>query len=301
MNVAHNLAIEKYNASLVEVKHVSGLLKIFRIKADQPLQDFNAGQFVSLGLGSWESRLESCQQEITVKENHLGRRAYSICSPIFAEDGSLFDHNNSHWLEFYITLVTQGIDELHAPYLTPRLFNLDIGDRLYMSSKVTGHYILQDIKPKDDIILLSTGTGQAPHNTMLAELLRDNHKGQIVVIECNRSFDMCGYANTLTKLAEQFPNVHYRQLSTREGDDPIRIQQFIANDRLEKEFNIQITPETSKFFLCGNPAMIGIPSFKGGQITFTASGGTVELLVKKYGLAIHHGHTPGQIYYEKYW
>lgn len=48
--------------------------------------------------------------------------------------------------------------------------------------------------------------------------------------------------------------------------------------------------------------MIGIPHYeKDGSYTFKDAEGTTELLCKKYGLDIHHGHTPGEIHFEKYW
>jgi ferredoxin--NADP+ reductase len=301
MNTPHPLALEKYNATLVEVKQISDQLRVFRIKPDNGFPPFEPGQFCTIGLGSWEQRLPKCQKELNLKKDKISRRAYSICSPVFTEDGSLFDHNAVDWLELYVTLVIEGKDEEHAPYLTPRLFNLEVGDRMLLSSKIAGHYLLEDIQPNDNILFLATGTGQAPHNTMMSQLLRNGHKGKILSIECNRTFAMCGYAETLKKLAAEYNNVDYLQLATREGNDRTRIQKFIAAGRVESEYGIKISPENTKVFLCGNPDMIGIPKFKGEEIIFNTEGGAVELLVKNYGLSIHHGHTPGQIYYEKYW
>jgi ferredoxin/flavodoxin---NADP+ reductase len=301
MNTPHPLALEKYNATLVEIKHINDQLKIFRVKPDYEMPQFQAGQFVTIGLGAWEERTEGCQIELNVKDDKIGRRAYSICSPVFNDNGSLFDHNQAEWFELYVTLVTEGKDEAHSPYLTPRLFNLCEGDRMMLSSKIAGHYLLEDIKVDDNIIFLATGTGQAPHNAMMSQLLRNGHKGKILSMECNKTFDMCGYAPALKRLADEYENVYYRQLATREGDDRTRIQKFIADGRIKSEFGIEISPETTKVFLCGNPAMIGIPKFKGDEMEFTSEGGAVELLVKNYGMKVHHGHTPGEIYYEKYW
>ena len=301
MNTPHHLAIEKYNATLVEIKQITDQLRIFRIKPDFAMPKFKAGQFVTLGLGAWEGRAPGCQPEINVKTEKIGRRAYSVCSPVINDNGTIFDHNDSDWFELYITLVTEGKDEEHAPFLTPRLFNLEVGDKIWINEKVAGHYILEDIEENDDIIFLATGTGQAPHNTMLGTLLREGHKGRILLMECNRTFDMCGYSETLLNLAEKYENVFYKQLATREGNDRCRIQQFIQDGRIESEFDMKIKPDSTRVFLCGNPAMIGIPKFKDGAVTYASEGGVVEMLVNEYGLSVHHGHTPGEIYFEKYW
>lgn len=301
MNTPHPLAEKRYNATLTDFKSITSHLGIFHIKPDFPIPDFKAGQFATLGLGSWEERINGAQKELDVKENFLGRRAYSISTPIFTEDGNIADPVNLPYLEFYVTLVLDGKDEEHAPYLTPRLFNLKIGDRLNIVPKISGHYILEDIKSEDNIIFLATGTGQAPHNTMACELLRQGHKGKIILVECNRNSDMFGYSDKLNLLQERFSNVFYKCLMTREGKTPMRIQPYIEEGLLEKEFDLTIDRKDTKVFLCGNPAMIGIPKFEGDYPKFEEKGGVVELLVNRYHMKIHHGHSHGEIYYEKYW
>jgi len=292
---------KRYNATLTNFKLITPYLAIFHIKPDFPIPEFKAGQFATLGLGSWEKRVSGAQEELKIKENFLGRRAYSISTPIFSEDGNIADPANLPYLEFYVTLVLDGKDEEHAPYLTPRLFNLEIGDRLSIVPKISGHYVLEDIHKEDILVFLATGTGQAPHNSMACELLRQGHKGKIILVECNRSSDMFGYSEKLQALEENFSNVHYKRLMTREGENPMRIQPYIENGLLEKEFDLTIDRKNTKVFLCGNPAMIGIPKFEGEYPTFEQKGGVVELLVNKYHMKIHHGHSPGEIYYEKYW
>ena len=57
---------------------------------------------------------------------------------------------------------------VHAPGGRP----LNIGE------KITGHYTLEPVKPGDTVIFLGTGTGEAPHNYMLWELLTPRAHGQ---------------------------------------------------------------------------------------------------------------------------
>ena len=58
------------------------------------------------------------------------------------------------------------------PALTPRLFALKEGDRIQLGERITGHYTLDLVKEGDAVVFLATGTGEAPHNYMLWELLR---------------------------------------------------------------------------------------------------------------------------------
>ena len=60
------------------------------------------------------------------------------------------------------------------------------GDRLFIGRKFTGHYTLEGVKPADNIVFLSTGTGEAPQNAMIAELFRREHEGRILDVVCVR-------------------------------------------------------------------------------------------------------------------
>src|SRR5262249_60746134 len=93
------------------------------------------------------------------------------------KSGLAADAQTAGWLEFYIVLVREK-EGPEAPALTPRLFLLKEGDRLNMVEKITGHFTLEPVKDGDTVLFLSTGTGEAPHNYMLWELLRRGHKGR---------------------------------------------------------------------------------------------------------------------------
>ena len=113
----------------------------------------------------------------------MARRSYSVSSSMIDEEGQLLPPHTPD-VEFYIVKVKPGQEEI--PALTPRLFLKGEGDRLYMGRKFTGHYTLEGVKPEDNIVFLSTGTGEAPQNAMIAELLRQKHKGRILDVVCVR-------------------------------------------------------------------------------------------------------------------
>jgi len=159
---------------------------ILRVRPDTPLPHHQPGQYTSLGLGYWEPRHPGCQEETLQPgdETRLARRAYSISCGIL-EEGELLDGERLNWLEFYIVLVRES-ERQEPPALTPRLFMLREGDRLFMQEKITGHFTLDPVKPGDTVLFLSTGTGEAPHNYMLWELLRRRHTGRILSACCVR-------------------------------------------------------------------------------------------------------------------
>src|SRR5204863_9520099 len=114
------------------------------------------GQYTSIGLGYWEPRAPGCQEEHLQPgdESRLARRAYSISCPILDDAGHLADLAAAGWLEFYIVLVRQA--EKAAPVLTPRLFMLREGDRIFLSEKITGYFTLDPVQPGDTVLFLST-------------------------------------------------------------------------------------------------------------------------------------------------
>src|SRR5205807_9284684 len=137
------------------------------------------GQYSTLGMGFWEPRFPGCQvEELDPKdESKLARRAYSISCSVLDENRQLLDIDHTDWLEFYIVLVRES-EKKQPPALTPRLFLLREGDRLYVGEKITGQYTLDPVKPDDSVVFLSTGTGEAPHNYMLWQLLASGHGGR---------------------------------------------------------------------------------------------------------------------------
>jgi len=72
----------------------------------------------------------------------------------------------------------------------------------------------------------------------------------------------------------------------------------ITNKTLETQFGIELDPATTDVFLCGNPAMIGLP--EGDDQAWPETTGVVELLVAK-GFTLDRRGNPGNIHFEEYW
>jgi len=267
------MAVE-YNSVITQIVQVSPIMKIIRVKPEGwELPKFEAGQFVALGLQDDVPRCEEATEEFKEpKPGKMIRRAYSIASSS-AQD----------FVEFYITLV-------HSGSLTPRLFTLKIGDKIYMTPKPTGMFTLDMVDADKNIILIATGTGVAPYMSML----RSNalkRQGNIMVIQgASNSWDL-GYSSELQLLATMFDNFSYYPTITEPEKEPAGwagdtrwIEEIWEDDVVKKTFDFNPTVDNTHVFLCGNPNMI-----KSMQ----------EILVRD-GFKLHKTKDPGQVHSEEF-
>lgn len=302
-----DLRRKNYNATVVRLRKPNPDLMTLRIRPDFTLPPHQPGQYTSLGMGFWEPRHPGCQEE-TVKpgdETRLVRRAYSISCSILGDNGKLLDRSQADWLEFYIVLVRDS-GSAQPPGLTPRLFLLREGDRLFLAEKITGHFTLEPVQPGDNVIFLATGTGEAPHNYMAWELLRRGHAGKIISACCVRYHRDLAYLPTQNDLMRQFPNYQYLSLTTREADtvgNKVYIQDLIASGRLEERLGASLDPARTHVFLCGNPKMIGVPNKDRttGQKVYPSPTGVIEMLEKRGFQADQGSKQRGNIHFEEYW
>lgn len=297
----------RYNGTVVYLRKLHSDLMVLRVKPDFPRPPHKPGQYCSLGLGNWEARADGCQVE-TLSPDDLSkvvRRAYSISCSVYAEPGQLLDVAATDYLEFYIVLVRENADG-RVPALTPRLFALKEGDRINIGEKITGMYTLDPVKPGDTVIFLGTGTGEAPHNYMLWELLRRGHTGKVLSATCVRYARDLGYLDTHRRLMEQFPNYKYLQLTTREATvtKKVYIQDVIGGGELEEQLGITLDPAKTHVFLCGNPKMIGVPlrDKETGTKTYPEPTGVIEILEKRgFQADVSAIKFKGNIHFEEYW
>ena len=196
----------RYNARVVWLWKPHPDLMIVRVQPDFPRPAHQPGQYSTLGLGNWEPRHPGCPVEIVKPEDEpkIVRRAYSISCSILDDQGRLLHVAATNWLEFYVVLVRES-DKETPPALTPRLFMLKEGERLFLGEKITGHYTLDPVQPGDTVLFLATGTGEAPHNYMLWELLRRGHRGRILSVCCVRFRKDLGYYSTHEELMRRYP------------------------------------------------------------------------------------------------
>jgi len=298
----------RYNATVVSLRKANSDLMIVRVKPDFPRPAHQPGQYCTLGLGYWEARVEGCQVEsLRLDEvSKIVRRAYSIsCSVEGDEPGTLYDPSTSEWLEFYIVLVRENPDG-RVPALTPRLFALGEGDRLQLGERITGHFTLEHVKEGDTVVFLGTGTGEAPHNYMLWDLLRRGHTGKILSACCVRFGRDLGYRDIHNRLMGRYPNYKYLALTTREAGltRKVYIQDLITSGELEDQIGAKLDPARTHVYLCGNPKMIGVPARdkETGAVSYPQPPGVIEILEAR-GFRADAAATKfkGNIHFEEYW
>jgi ferredoxin/flavodoxin---NADP+ reductase len=252
-------------------------------------------------LGYWEPRADEAHDNLKPDQDHkMARRSYSVSSSMIDESGQLLPPHSPD-VEFYIVKVKPGEEEI--PALTPRLFLKGVGDRLYMGRKFTGHYTLEGVKPDDNIVFLSTGTGEAPQNAMIAELLRREHKGRILDVVCVRYRSDLAYTEQHAVLVDRYPTYRYVTITTREPENEgkkVYIQDLITSSQIEKDLGAPLDPQRTHVFLCGNPAMIGLPKWTEEGLLFPETLGVCQQLYEK-GFTIDHRKDRGNVHYEEYW
>ena len=303
-----DLRRQKYNATVARLIKIHSDLLVLRVRPDYPLQPHKPGQYTALGLGYWEPRFPGSAEELLLPADlmKLARRSYSISCSILDDGGQLLERSNADWLEFYIVLVRES-GKLVPPALTPRLFLLQEGDRLFMGEKITGHFTLDPVQAEDTVLFLATGTGEAPHNYMLWELLRRGHGGRILSACCVRYRKDLGYLAIQSELMRRYPNYTYLPLTTREAeskDHKVYIQDLIMSGQLEERLSQALDPKRTHVFLCGNPKMIGVPEKDRatGARVFPQPPGVIEILEKRgFQTDLPSQKIKGNLHYEEYW
>ena len=236
------LRVENYNATLSHIRAHNEDLWVMRVTPDEPIDPFLPGQYTTLALGYWEPRADEAHDTLKPDQDQkMARRSYSVSSSMIDESGQLLPAHSPD-VEFYIVKVKPGEEEV--PALTPRLFLKGEGDRLYMGRKFTGHYTLDGVKPDDNIVFLSTGTGEAPQNAMIAELLRRGHKGRILDVVCVRFKADLAYTEQHAVLVDRYPTYRYVTITTREPENEgtkVYIQDLITSGQIEKDLGAPST------------------------------------------------------------
>jgi ferredoxin--NADP+ reductase len=220
-----------YTARILERRDLSADLWVVRVDPGGPFQ-FKAGQYATLGVDYEDKRIE---------------RAYSIVSSPY-EAG----------LEFFIELVPQG-------GLTPKLYELKVGDTLLCRKIAKGRFTLDVKSGRTQHLLLSTVTGIAPFVSYVRTLHRDwknggnpipgNHK-----LYClqggSRSWEF-GYREELERYAEEVPWLKYAATVSRPWEDSSWKGELGRVDELIRKYTDLwgLRPETTTAYLCGHPTM----------------------------------------------
>ena len=261
-----------YNATVIDKIMVTPDIMIFRINTDEARKEFDAGQNILLGLYGYEKRSSNSEPEsMPAPPDKLIQRPYLIASA----------RTETRQLEFYISQVKSG-------QLTSRLFNLNVGDRVYVGTKISGIFRLDDAPDGSDIVMVATGTGISPYISFLRSHIAERPESKMVVIQgATHRWDL-GYYSELTFLEKTYANFFYVPTLTDADEhwDGYRlcVEDLLRNEVLQNEFNVTPDPERTHFFVSGKPEMVS----------------HVSAWLGDFGYTRHHPDEPGELYIEEF-
>lgn len=261
------------NAVVTLVNRISPWLMVLQVVPDGwTFPEFIPGQYTTVGLFG----AAPAEREATPADPHkLIRRAYCIASsPV-----------NKEFVEFFIHLVPHGV-------LSPRLFALQIGDRVNLGDHITGAFTFHDVPEDANVALIATGTGLAPYVSMLSTHLRFGAQRRVAVLHGVRNSWDLGYRSILMTMQHLRSNVSYVPVISHPADEPVpwpraigHVQDVWKGSPLAQAWGSRPTPANTHAFLCGSPHMID----------------DMAALLAGEGFREHANDVPGQIHVERYW
>lgn len=269
---------EVFNATITDRQDLTSELTIVRVRPDGgKVPDFEPGQFIKLGLPRSEEECANLPSAARVRSTpRLIRRAYSIAS----------SPRQRAYLEFLMVRVEVG-------KLTPKLWTLEPGGRIWMDDKVSGRFTLESIPPGKDIVMVATGTGIAPFISMLRTYADAPRWRRAVVINGVRYAADLAYRSELEALVRDHSHIVYIPIVSREPTGPAaawtglrgRVQQVLDPHAYRSHVGAVLAPRDCHVMLCGNPEMIM----------------SVQRMLEEQGFHVHSPAQPGNIHFERYW
>ncbi len=197
------------SVTIVERRDHTPDLWSIRVRHDEAFP-FSPGQYATLGVEHGPKLVE---------------RAYSIVSAP-AEDT----------IEFFFERVPEGA-------LTPLLYELGVGDEMWMRKRAKGLFVLDKRDEKTHHLLVSTVTGVAP---------------EILLIQAGSQSIELSYLDELRALDAELPWLTYVPSVSRPWEDPAWTGEVgRAEDVVRKHGDaFGARPDNAVAYLCGHPEMI---------------------------------------------
>ena len=240
--------------TIVAQQHWAGQLYSLRVEAE--LAPFEAGQFAKLALAV---------------DGEMVARPYSFANA---------PHERPH--DFYYVV-------LPGNPLTPRLCKLEAGDTIFLAPHASGFLTLGEVPAGEHLWLLATGTALGPFLSILKTEAPWQRFERVVLVHAVRHAGELSYRDQIQSLlARHAGQFVFVPVVSREHTDFAlggRIPKAIGDGRLEARAGIELSAQSSRLMVCGNPEMVA---------------DTVHALQER-GLKKHRRRDPGQISVENYW
>jgi len=233
MQEASNPAAEKATQqTIIAMERPTGDLFIFRTTRPAEYR-FVPGQYSRLGLPD---------------DRGMVWRPFSVTST-----------PDQDYLEYYGVLVPGGL-------FTGMLDKLQVGAPIWLDRQIFGFMTADRFSDGEDLWLLSTGTGIGPFISMLRDPAVWRQFRHIVIAHGVKHAADLAFQSVLREMQANPPvaggaTLHIVEALTRH-EDPApgqlygRLTTLLESGLLEQATDLAITAETSRFMMCGNPAMI---------------------------------------------
>jgi ferredoxin--NADP+ reductase len=204
---------------VIENRHWTDAL--FSLRVEAPRLEFEAGQFVRIGI-----------------------------EPTLVRAFSFVNAPEDPVLEFYGIVVPEGP-------LSPRLARLHAGERLVVATNPAGFLKLSEVPDTETLWLVSTGTGLAPFLSILRTETPWRRFRNIVLVHAVRHARELVYQEMIRKIVKEKSLRYVRFVSreTAEGALAGRVPAAIRDGRLEQAAGLKLDAH-SHAMLCGNPQML---------------------------------------------
>ena len=279
--------MDLYNAT-VEVHRSDEQLRILRVFPDSPIRLFKPGQYGSLGLVSDNNK------------EKLVKRAYSISSSIIdLKSKKINNQRELKYLEFYINKVSKTNKK---EQISPKLFKLKSGDRIFCGDKIVGHYTLPDNEFWENIVLISSHTGESPNNSITNHLLLKKINSNIININVGNNWNSL-YKKEHELIEKLFSNYKFIQFFDESPKYKIfseLIEKISDNKDENSDFRFKLNNDNTLVMICGDPILIGAPIKKGGWEYEYPDHGIVNILTNK-SFELSTRFKKGNIICESYW
>lgn len=216
------------------------------------------------------------------RAGQFGRLALEINGDIVARPYSFVNAPDERPYEFYSIIVPEGP-------LSPRLHDLNSGDKVLLAPKGAGFFTLADMPQNEHLWLLSTGTALGPFLSICKTEEAWRRFKKIVLVHSVRHGHELTYQETIERLKQRHPD-QFQYVPFISREDTVfaikgRVPAAIQDGRLEARAGIAISSEHSQVMICGNPDMVK---------------DTCAVLEDR-GLKLNKRKEPGQISVENYW
>lgn len=233
-----------YNATVIGKIQLTPDLMILRVRTDSPRDSFKAGQYIKIGLLASESRSSNSVMPIDkINPELIIVRPYYIASV----------DSVTNEFEFYISQVKSG-------QLTPRLFNLSQGRRIWLDDKILGVFDINAVPNDKNLLMIATGTGLSPYISFLRSHIKEHKNSKIAIIHGAAYRWDLGYLSELNLLNEYFDNFSYHPTLIKADESWEGLTGYIENHieakYIENNLGMELSPEKTHVFLCGNPKMV---------------------------------------------